>query len=254
MHQHRDAAGGTSAASAAMLLGLALLGTACSPGGSSSGSVAEKASVVHTDRLTTASGAIYQVHRVTDFDASALPHNSDLKMADGNLAKYAVEGCTLDVPLQDAPSHCDVYVQSDTGGTLLGYAFVVADANGARFSVVADLSGKVEPGGGSCSFGGALYESVASGIRPLSDPSRDFQARQMYSAWEKSPGNFLVSDAGLRDDVIADDETSLGVWHLTRSGNKLRIAQERWNFCYSRPDVMIDDVFYLATTLTKAAR
>ena len=71
--------------------------------------------------VQVAGGQAYSVERVSRLNAAELPQNSDLKMVDGDLARYAIEGCSLDVAPQYAPTRCDVYVQPDKAGTLIGY-------------------------------------------------------------------------------------------------------------------------------------
>lgn len=204
------------------------------------------------DLVETSAGLTYRVERVAGFDVSKLPQNSDLKMADGDVAKYAVEGCGLDAAPQFAPDRCDVYVQADPGGTLIGYAFVTQNRQGARFDTITTLNAEKQPGGGACYLHGAIYDGQANYGTPVADPSRDFEGRQMYAVSKNGAGDDLVSEVAPSDGP--DSEGALGVWYLTKQGDKFRIAQERWNYCYKDPDVAIDDVFYRAVSLQKVSQ
>jgi hypothetical protein len=76
----------------------------------------------------------------------------------------------------------------------------------------------------------------------------------MFSAWEKEPGNFVVSQVDPNSDADENPEAALGVWYLAKKGDKLRISQERWNYCYGDPSVNVDEVFLRAITLLKAPK
>jgi hypothetical protein len=205
------------------------------------------------ETIRVESGETYLVERVSGFDLSRLPQNSDLKMADGDLAKYAIEGCSLDSAPQYAPTRCDVYVQPDSAGTLIGYAFVSVDAKGAHFNTVTTLNSQKQAGGGDCYLSGTIWDERANFERTVADASRDFSGRQMYRVFKNGAGNDLVSPVD-PNDPLYDQEGAFGVWYLTKSGDKLRIAQERWNYCYKDHSVSMDDVFYRAVSLTRVRK
>jgi hypothetical protein len=46
-------------------------------------------------------------------------------------------------------------------------------------------------------------------------------------------------------------EAAIGVWYLTKQRDKLRIAQERWNYCYDNKGVSIDDIYFHALSLIR---
>lgn len=74
----------------------------------------------------------------------------------------------------------------------------------------------------------------------------------MYSAWEKEPNNWLVSAVGTDDKVDDSQNSQMGVWYVSKKGDKLHIRQERWNYCYpDGSDVDVDDVFYRVLSLTQ---
>lgn len=202
------------------------------------------------ETLQVAGGQVYSVERVSRLEAAQLPQNSDLKMADGDLAKYAIDGCSLDTAPQYAPTRCDVYVQPDKTGTLIGYAFVLVDANGARFNTVTTLNERKQPGGGVCYLSGTIWDEGANYDRAVADTSRNFSGRQMYRVFKNGAGDDLVTPVDPNEQVD-DQDGAYGVWYLTREGDKLRIAQERWNYCYQDNSVTVDDVFYRAVSLMK---
>lgn len=194
------------------------------------------------ETIASKGGSTFTVVRTARDRPSTLPSNADLKMSDGDLAKYGMSLC--DENLSDAGklTRCDVYVQPDRSGTLVGYAVVGQGDKGTSFHTVADL--RAAGHGARCSFGGRID------LEGAIDASGALEGRNAYSAWEKEPGNWLISPEAATDD----ENFASGVWYLKRSGDKLRITQERWNPCYpGGTDVYIDEVFYRAVTLTKAA-
>ncbi len=207
------------------------------------------ARVASAETYKSPQGIPYAVSHATRPDHSELPSNADLKMANGDLAKYAETLCTLDVPPKFAPQRCDIYVQADPHGTLIGYAAVKQDAQGVSFNTATTLNEAKQPGGVSCNLSGKLEGSEASAAKTIADASKDFDGQFMYSAWEKDPGNYLISPA--ESDNSNDDAHALGVWYVAKKGDKLRISQERWNYCYADKNVIVDDVFYRLISLAK---
>jgi hypothetical protein len=204
------------------------------------------------EAIKSAEGRVYNVERVSSIKPENLPMNSDFKMADKNLAEYAQTLCMLDVGSKGTPvDRCDVYAQSEKDGTLIGYLAVVQDKPGARLESALQLNEKkVGSGSTGCGISGDLYTSDATRV---ADASKDFESQIAYSAWEKEPGNWLVAPAGPNDQVDDDPNSQIGVWYVKRSGDKLHVNQERWNYCYGpKSDVYVDDVFYRVVTLTRA--
>lgn len=211
-----------------------------------------------TETYTNPQGITYKIERVANTKPENFPMNSDFNMADRDIAKYAEETlCAMDQDRNGSPrDRCDVYVQPDKDGTLIGYTAVTEDKEGVNFQTTATLNEKKSPSNSSvCGFGGKLYTSLGgNGPTALKDAGKDFDGQFMYSAWEKEPGNWLVSPAGPDDQVDNDDKSQLGVWYVKRKGDKLNVNQERWNFCYpTNNDVNVDDVFYRVLTLTRIA-
>ncbi len=207
--------------------------------------------VAKPEEYKSPQGTIYVIRRQPDFKTDNLPQNSDLKMVDGDLAKYASSVCILDVPASSAPIRCDLYVQADKSGTLIGYAALVQDALGVSIHTATTLNEQKEPGGTECSLDGKIYDQKANYSKPVTDASGDFDGQTMYSAWQKEPGNYVVSEVDPNDQPDLGPDTALGVWYESKKAGKLRISQERWNYCYSDSSVNVDDVFYLAVSLLK---
>jgi len=128
-------------------------------------------------------------------------------MVDGDLAKYAGTACTLDVlPPETAPARCDMYVQPDKAGTLVGYAAVSQFADGVSIETA------ITAGGRGCTLSGKIYDSNYE--KPVSDASRDFDGRMLYSAWKNYRGEFLVSQ--VHPDNIDSQTGALGVWYIAK--------------------------------------
>lgn len=64
-------------------------------------------------------------------DLNSLPQNTDLKMLDGDVVQYAAQLCHYDLKPQFQPKRCDVFVQADKVGVLLGYVTITQDDKGA---------------------------------------------------------------------------------------------------------------------------
>lgn len=200
------------------------------------------------DSYTSPQGVAYRVQRVPGVTREQLPVNSDLKMADFDLAKYAETLCSLAVPPSEAPQSCDVYVQPDNSGTLIGYAALIQDGKDVSFTTATTLNEKKQAGGGSCYLGGKLSGSGEDWDKPIRDLGKDFTGQFGYVAWEKEPGNWLVAPM---DDSASQQEGAGGMWYLEKKAQKLRIYQERWNYCYKDSTVSVDDVYYLAVSLVR---
>lgn len=238
----------------ALLAILAALG-ACSKKNEDSGNntVAEtsaEAPKPAQETVKSAEGRNYDVERVGNIKPEDLPMNTDLKMADKDMAKYAKTLCMLDVGQLGTPvNRCDVFVQPDKDGTLLGYVAVVTDKDGSRLeSAVTTNEKKASSDSTGCILNGKLY---GDDNKQITDPTKDFETSIAYSAWEKEPGNWLVSQEDPNGQADDNPDAQMGMWYVKRSGDKLQINQERWNYCYGpKSDVSVDDVYYRVLTLT----
>lgn len=189
--------------------------------------------------LKAADGRPFAIDHAAGFNAQDLPSNADLKTADGDLAKYGMAMCDQNITTAGKLMECDVYVQQDKGGSLIGYTMLGQGDKGVGFYTTADLNPDKGSGASTCAFGGMITDAK--------DLSKDFDGSMSYSAWEKEPGNWLIST----DDAGDDQNFANGMWYLHKEGNKLRITQERWNPCYSSAkNGSIDDVFIRAVALT----
>lgn len=233
----------------AMLALLSASGCAASPNEGNDSSKPSNATAV-SETYRSPQGVTYTVNRVDNLKQEELPQNRDFKMADSNLAKYAREACTLNAKPEYAPARCDIYVQPDKSGTLVGYAVVTQNKDGVRLSTATSLNTAKQPyGSTTCGVEGIIYGDGENYSTAIADSSQDFDGQIVYSAWEKDPGNWMVSQIGPNDQD--DKQGSTGVWYIKKQGDKLRISQERWNYCYTDKGVQIDDVFTRAVILTR---
>lgn len=236
------------------LLAISLLVGGCDGAGANKsadrGNASSGSSSGATGEYRSPQGVPYRVERVSGISPDRLPMNSDLKMADGDLAKYAPVLCTLDVPAATAPARCDVYVQPDAAGTLIGYAAIIEDSRGVSFATTTTLNDKKQPGGGNCYLGGMLAGAGEDWKNPIRDAGKDFTGQFAYLAWEKDPGNWVITPMG-DDNDGAPANASGGMWYVEKKGDKLRIYQERWNYCYKNSSINVDDVYYQAVSLIR---
>lgn len=193
--------------------------------------------------VQTASGQ-YRVELNPKLDQNTLPQNADLKMVDGDLTQYAVQLCGLDFPNKLRPDRCEMFVQPDRSGLLSGYAVLT---QGPNVSIETAIETDVGKGGLGCFVKGELENADFRHPDSKLNIERNFEARLMYNAWEKSPGDWMVGPVS--DD--ASDEGAIGVWYIKRLNNKLRISQERWSYCYKGSAIFIDEVFDRGLTLTR---
>ncbi|GEO00640.1 hypothetical protein NSE01_24720 [Novosphingobium sediminis] len=201
--------------------------------------------------ITSAEGRAYKIEQATTIKPNELPTNSDFKMADKDITKYARKICGLDAGTKGTPiDRCDVFVQPDIGGTIIGYAALIQDPSGVRLESALQLNEKkVGLASSGCGISGDLY--TMDGPR-VTDASKDFVSQISYSAWEKTPGNWLVTTTESDGNIDENSNAAFGTWYIKRTGDKLQINQERWNYCYpSNVEVNIDDIFYRVLTLNQ---
>lgn len=192
--------------------------------------------------VPTASGR-YRVEIDPKLNPKTLPQNADLKMLDGDLTQYALQLCGLDFANKLRPDRCEVFVQLDPSSLLTGYAVLT---QGQNVSIDTAIETDRQKGGLGCFVKGELESSDLGRPKSKLNIGRNFEARLMYNAWEKSPGDWMVGP-------VSDDasEGAIGVWYVKRLNNKLRISQERWSYCYKGSEIYIDEVFDRGLTLTR---
>ncbi len=188
----------------------------------------------------------YQVDVDPSIDPKLMPKNADLKMLDGDLERYALKLCGLDFANTMRPDRCDVFVQPDKEGLLVGYATLL---QGKDVQIDTAIETNPQRSGIGCFLKGKLenddYEKSDSKI----DISQNFSGRMAYFAWEKSAGDWVVST----DTESSEGEGAMGMWYVKKEKNNLRITQERWSYCYSDTNIYIDEVFKRAVSLTRVA-
>lgn len=150
-----------------------------------------------------------------------MPKTNDTKMASFDPATYLERACV------DAwqNSHCDLYVQPDADGSLVGYLIIVQSNGGLWFKTDNIF----------CGIGGPLtgmdFDPVTKEFHDGLDPTGNWHARSPFEI--KS----------------AKGEFNNGILYLEKIGDKLRVTDERWNYCY--PDRHLDDVYSLVGSLTR---
>lgn len=193
--------------------------------------------------IHTPAGA-YRVELPPTTGDSALPSNPALDMVDGDIGKYAVQLCGLDAA-QARLARCEVFAQADASLLLTGF---VALQQGEDVQVSTALSTDRQRTGLGCSIDGLLVNTDYENPGAKLDVSKTFSARVPFFAWERSPGDWMVSTEE------ADENSAGGMWYLERLNDNLRVSQERWNYCYRDTTVRVDVVFRRAATLVRVAR
>lgn len=190
----------------------------------------------------------YRVGRNPKINPADLPKNSDLKMLDGDAAQYAAKLCGLDFANKTPPVKCELFVQPDKSGLLTGYvALMQGRSDGVRIDTA--LETDRQKSGTGCFISGKIDNSDFDHPEAPINVSRDFQGRVPFAAWEKSPGDWMVS---FNDDEGSENAAN-GMWYIKRLNSKLRIEQERWNYCYSDKNVHLDEVFTQVLSLERIA-
>ncbi len=192
------------------------------------------------ERVTTTTGLKYRVERVDHIDTSKIPQDADFKMADGDIAKYAIEQCNLNNDSKNASERCDVYAQPDPSHLLLGYVFVYKSGDGTH----------IKTSTSDCFIEGTVFDEGSNFETAVANPFEDFRGRQMYAVVERGPNDSLVSEVKSASDDV-DENASIGVWYFNKEGEKLRITQERWNNCDIEGGAYVDEVFYRVLTLKR---
>lgn len=194
-------------------------------------------------------GILFDVERY-QLGEAALPSNSDLKMVDGDIARYAAGLCEIEDGFAEPMERCDVFVQPDLDGLMTGYAVLRQTAKGVAISTKVATNPQKGLAADGCWIGGTIYNAGSGYSKPVMSALTAFEGQMMYSAWERSPGDFIVSEVNAATPVEGNSDGANGVWYLTLKDNKLRIAQERWNYCYK--DANVDEVFIRAISLKKS--
>lgn len=217
---------------------LFILLSSCSEGPISDvvGNAVESSSLISTE------SGNYAIVVDPNLDKSTLPTNADLKMLDGDITKFGLQLCGLDFANKQPPDRCEVFIQPDKTGLIVGY---VALQQGTDVRIGTDIETDMTNSGLGCSLDGVLENADYNNAGSKLDISKNFEARLPFFGWEKSPGNWMISSE--------DSEGSAGgMWYIKRAGNNLRINQERWNYCYSDNRLNVDEVFRHALTFTRA--
>jgi hypothetical protein len=225
-----------------------LMLTSCSAASDTNTSHGTNSASPHVQKLSdepastvTPSGK-YLVNLNPDVAAQSLPTNADLKMLDGDLTRYAVKLCGLDFANKAPAERCAIFVQPDKASLLTGYV-VLQQGGDVRISTA--LETDTAKTGLGCFIDGILENNDSEHPGAPLNMGKDFEARLPFVAWEKSPGDWVVSSG---ED---DGQGAAGIWYVKRNNDKLRVTQERWNYCYRDGSAYIDEVFKHVVTLTR---
>lgn len=205
-----------------------------------------------TSETIDVDGHPYEVNRV-DTDETVLPSNSDLMMAEEDLAKYAIEKCQY-YGADPEFARCDVFAQSNPAGAVTGYTFLSQTPAGVKVITQWDINPDKGLPANGCWITGTISDYTNNAWRPVPTISDEMEGSIAYVATERSPGDFIISEYNRDPDAEDTSDpwppnSAMGVWYFTRSGDRLRINQERWNPCFR--NVSVDEVFIRVLTLTR---
>lgn len=194
-----------------------------------------------TSDTVETTGGRYAVSIKANFDPATLPSNADMKMVNFDVVKYAVEKCGLTYKAVNPVKQCDVFVQPDRSGLLVGYAFLM-ESDDTRIATETVKSKGDRKG---CFIEGKLSVYPEDANLKLSG---DVEAQLPFNVTTREDGEKLVSTGA--DDIANDDpNASAGMWYIKKQNGNLRITQERWNYCYDNE--YIDEVMKPLVTLTR---
>jgi hypothetical protein len=199
------------------------------------GNAAESSSIIITEP------GQYAVSVNNNLDKSTLPMNADLKMLDGDIIQYGLKLCGLDFANKLSPDRCEVFIQPDKAGLLVGY---VALQQGIDVRISTDIKTDMAKSGLGCFLNGVLENSDYNKAGSKPDISQNFQARLPFFGEKKSSGDWMISSE-------ESQGSAGGMWYVKRVGNNLRISQERWSYCYSDNRLYVDEVFRHALTFNR---
>jgi hypothetical protein len=155
-----------------------------------------------------------------------LPKTNDMKMASFDSATYIERACVDGWQ----EGRCDLYVQPDIDGSLMGY--LIIEQYKGRLSFKTDTMTTSTPAHvRSCTIGGSLTGGAiddAGNYKVIEelDPTGNWEARSPF-----------------------ETKSSMGMMYVKKVGDKLRVNDERWNYCY--PDRHIDDVYFYVGSMVR---
>ncbi|WP_152608747.1 hypothetical protein [Croceibacterium mercuriale] len=193
-------------------------------------------------------GVVYDVEH-QDLGEVVLPSNSDLRMLDGDLEKYSANLCGLNDEADDPPRRCDVFVQAEPTSQLIGYVVLLETDEGVEIGTSFETNSDLGEASKSCWINDTIHQPGHDNDQLVRSSAKPFNGQIMYTAWERSPRDWVLSDYDSSAPVRFDISEVTGTWYIERTTDKLRITQDRFNFCYR--DVVIDEVFTSAISFVK---
>lgn len=193
----------------------------------------------------------YVAELAPGLEIARLPRNADLEMVDADPTLYAAALCGFDLKPEHRPERCDLFARSDPDGTLNGYLVVRLARDGVWLDSALSLHPRLASGPKGCGISGKLSSSETGDALTSAQAGSDFRARTGYGAWEKAPGNWMVVPDDGTEPTLDHSRAAFGMWYVERRGDNLRLTQERWNYCYPDPAIVIDQVFRRVVTLRR---
>jgi hypothetical protein len=138
---------------------------------------------------------------------SNLPQTTAMKLA-GSIESYIRRECGKDFRYLD----CSIFVQPDPKGSLIGYLKIYQMPKGTAVFETDTLTSD----GRTCLIGGNI------------------------------DGERLDTTADFEHGSLFETKDGVGMYHFERVGPRIRITDERWNYCYRSRH--IDDVWFLIGT------
>lgn len=206
----------------------------------------------NSEMITSSDGQSFLVEH-TEWPAQRFPSNNDLKMVDGDLTRYGADLCGITSSYGEPPQRCDLFVQGDPSGTMIGYAALLQTSSGVFLKTQVDTNKDAADAEAGCGIDAFIFKSGAAYEETVTNSAKPFTGQVMYSAAKNYGDDFMVSFSGLPDNEPSGPESpdaARGVWYIERTNDKLRIEQERWSYCYR--DTRVDDVFFQAISFVPA--
>lgn len=200
-------------------------------------------SLAPANEVTSAGGQKY-AFTLNEEAAANGPSNADLKMVNNDKIRYAADFCGISETLDGEPRSCSLYMQDDPDGTMIGYAILREDADGVSLVTDVKPNPAIKDAEPDCVIDGLVssYSDKAQTWVPIQSLDQDFSGSIYFNAWEHLNGWRVAFGApGI------EGEGATGVWYIKSTGDKLRITEERWSYCYS--ETYVDEVFKRIATL-----
>lgn len=181
-----------------------------------------------------------------NFKAAELPLNSELAMLDDNVEAFALQMCGFDGKYgAQRPLDCELFSQANPNSSLTGYLILRRMSENDKPEIISAVETIRANGGMACWFEGRLTSTKFDTSVEAFNPYSDFKARLMWESTIAGTGEYRVAfDEDRLDDLETNDPTSArGAWEIERKGQNLKVARERWSYCYKDTEYPVEAVF-----------